>query len=410
MFSYLREIIPDRLIRPLKLALLESGVIETDGQYIEGAKALGYRLSPEHRGPIIRVALSDPQTAAKIENSRKTENKTIKLDVHRHLRKQFKRLDVDVSGALNALSGRPDKETGRMLIEMISNKEAHFSVCPYGRVHSVLTRCPSIVRSYLTVDGEPLVELDVANSQPLFLCLVIKLFRETGKKAFAKVSFEQKEQDPYRDMDTIIENTVIPFPQKEEYILSPPSTSSITNRKAIKRLTEAHTEKEFMATERKSEGRTVNNGLLKPDELSFIRLCEDGTLYEALIDPEYRWTRFYVKRDFFEMLFSKNRHETPLKGRFREQFPNVLAVIQDLKRKDYRFLACLLQNLEAHVMINRVCRRIMVEMPEAPIFTIHDSILTTEPYLSRVQEIILEEFQSLGIRPTLRRKTSAAAF
>ena len=99
-FGYLREIIPDRIIKPLKDALLESGVIETDGQYIEGAKALGYRLSPDASWThLVRVALSDPQTAAKIENSRKTENKTIKLDVHRHLRKQFKRLDVDVSRA-----------------------------------------------------------------------------------------------------------------------------------------------------------------------------------------------------------------------------------------------------------------------------------------------------------------------
>lgn len=60
-------------------------------------------------------------------------------------------------------------------------------------------------------------------------------------------------------------------------------------------------------------------------------------------------------------------------------------------------------------MINRVCRRIMVEIPEAPIFTIHDSILTTSPYPPSIEAIILEEFQSLGIRPTLRRKTQATA-
>ena len=44
-FDYLRAIIPDRILKSLKAALVEAGVIECDGQYIEGRKAFGYRLA-----------------------------------------------------------------------------------------------------------------------------------------------------------------------------------------------------------------------------------------------------------------------------------------------------------------------------------------------------------------------------
>ena len=44
---------------------------------------------------------------------------------------------------------------------------------PYGRVHTVLTNLPSDLRQYLRLDGSPLVNLDIANSQPMFLGLVL---------------------------------------------------------------------------------------------------------------------------------------------------------------------------------------------------------------------------------------------
>jgi hypothetical protein len=88
------------------------------------------------------------------------------------------------------------------------------------------------------------------------------------------------------------------------------------------------------------------------------------------------------------------------KQNFEKVFPNVAELIRSLKRRDHAFLSCLMQNIESNFIINTVCRRLMNEMPEAPVFTIHDSILTTEPFVDDIQAIMKGEFSHLGLSPS----------
>lgn len=114
--------------------------------------------------------------------------------------------------------------------------------------------------------------------------------------------------------------------------------------------------------------------------------------------------RSWVKEQFFEYLYGTNSQTSPLKEAFAEQFPGVAEVVRVHKRKDHAFLPRLMQNIEANFMINTVCRRLMKEMPEAPVLTIHDSILTTEPFVEPIRAVIGEEFSRLGLSPTLHGK------
>ncbi len=92
-FDYLRAVVPDRVIRPLKEALLDGGVVDCDGQYIEGEKSLGYRLAPPHSAArIVRTRLSDGVTADKVRANRQAEFKRVRLDVHKYLWGQYRRL------------------------------------------------------------------------------------------------------------------------------------------------------------------------------------------------------------------------------------------------------------------------------------------------------------------------------
>ena len=78
---------------------------------------------------------------------------------------------------------------------------------------------------------------------------------------------------------------------------------------------------------------------------------------------------------------------------------------QKLKKKDRKGLACLLQRMESFMVIEVICRRIAREKPKLPIFTIHDSIVTTkgnEGYVRNVMEEELEQF--VGIKPHLKTK------
>ena len=55
--------------------------------------------------------------------------------------------------------------------------------------------------------------------------------------------------------------------------------------------------------------------------------------------------------------------------------------------------------MESGFVLNTVCRRLMKEMPEVPVFTIHDSVLTTPSHADDVLRIFRQEFRSVGLSP-----------
>lgn len=407
-FDYLREVIPDRILAPLKKALITEGVIECDGHYIEGRKSLGYRLGPSYRDArIIRVAVSDEPTAKKIRAVRRAKYKKVRLDVHRWLRSQFKRLEVELPLALSLLSGHRRFELVKIPVDQIAYKETEFGPCRYGRVHSSLTRCSSRIRSALHVSGERLVMLDVANSQPLFLSLLVINFRKQGNKTFAYVTFAKASTNQYREIDKIIEETISPFNPIQESLTTTVFLPANTTRTASSKEEQPLTGTDIETSEVLPRDISVNRNFLTQDEQHFVTLCEQGKLYRTLkeeMNDREMPLQHWAKTELFEVLFGSNRLKSRLKDIFDDMFPSVAEVIRVHKRKDYAFLPRLLQNIEANFVINTVCRRIMTEMPDAPVFTIHDSILTTRPFVEPIRQIMVEEFARLGLTPTLHEK------
>ena len=403
-FDYLKDVIPSRALKPLKTALIDNGVIECDGYYQEGVKSLGFRLTPEYRAArITRIALAG-KTATKLATVRRAEAKKLRLPVHRYLRNHLNQLEIDLPLALSLLRDHPHFDMVKIPVEQIALKELSPSVCRFGRFHSALTRCPKKVRRALHVQGERLVGIDIANSQPLFLGLILINFRRYGRKCFAFVSFTNTSSNPYKTIEELISDTVLPFPEQEIFpssSTSPIPTASITTRKARSKEKESLNDRGFTTQTIAPKQKLVNKGNLKADEREYVQLCESGQLYETLMEAMEVMSRRWIKEQFFGVIYGKNQVQSELKTRFRELFPNVAAVIQELKRKDYRFLPCLMQNLESHFIINMVCGRLMTELPQAPVFTIHDSILTTRRYVDRVEATLREEFTRLGLSPTL---------
>jgi hypothetical protein len=65
-------------------------------------------------------------------------------------------------------------------VESINQKHIFFHFDPYGRMHTNFTILKSFIRkNCLTIGGEETCEIDIKNSQPLFLC---KLIQDTGTK------------------------------------------------------------------------------------------------------------------------------------------------------------------------------------------------------------------------------------
>ena len=137
----------------------------------------------------------------------------------------------------------------------------------------------------------------------------------------------------------------------------------------------------------------------------YIALCQAGKFYDHLMAeggiPEEKRSKF--KQKFFgHVFFCENWPETDAAKMFGQVFSNVYATIRDLKAKDYTKLAKDLQRRESGLMIGKVAVRVMRELPDAFIGTIHDSILTTPDQAEPMLSIMREEFAGVGLSPTIR--------
>ncbi|RNI23024.1 hypothetical protein [Rufibacter latericius] len=109
----------------------------------------------------------------------------------------------------------------------------------------------------------------------------------------------------------------------------------------------------------------------------------------------------------FTILFSENekelvRKETMKAKMIRKQreaakelfrccFPTVMRLFEYIKQEDHRLLSCLLQAIEAHVLLTKVCGRVKRERKAMPLFTVHDSISITESNRSYLEGVVKEE-------------------
>lgn len=114
-----------------------------------------------------------------------------------------------------------------------------------------------------------------------------------------------------------------------------------------------------------------------------------------------------IKEAVFTVLFTSNhflgQEEAKPKKLFKQLFPIVYKVLAHLKRKDKTLLACLLQRIEAHLILNVITKRIAQERPNLMISSIHDSIITTEGDEKYVESVMQEELTKyIGMTPTLK--------
>ena len=128
-------------------------------------------------------------------------------------------------------------------------------------------------------------------------------------------------------------------------------------------------------------------------------------LKDITIEPITELTRDHLKRLFFaEVFYGRVQVDTPLTRLFARNFPSVYYIILQCKSERYQDLARMMQKEEAKFMLHTVCRRLLTYHSEVPIFTIHDSIMTVEEHVPLVKRIISEEFQRIGLHPTLKEE------
>jgi hypothetical protein len=368
-WEYITKTIPNDLFQEVRRELTNRGIIVEDGTVIPGAMCRGYKLAPDYyKGH--QVVCPDPEINAAIHRLRQRRQETFQ-PVHFWLQEKLHRVRIDQPRAQAIIctlkpKRRTKKHPCRPGTKEYREQRAEYvhilgggdpwelSTDDYGRVHTPITRLERELRPCLSIDGKPLIWIDLRNSQPLMLGLVARMWLNSSRN------------------------------QRQSIVKTKFDGSAL-----------AHTP------------TTTNNNLKV-----YIRQCERGRFYESLMSerdkargPAYR--RQFKER-FFHVLFGeakpKGKWPNKLRDRFQRRYPVVADILKQLKKRNYRRSSHLLQHVESTIFIHRICHRLMVQYPDMPLVTLHDCVGTTQPWLARVEAVVMEEFARLGVAPSLEIK------
>ena len=245
------------------------------------------------------------------------------------------------------------------------------------RLHSTLTNLQSDLRNFISYDNNRLVSIDIKNCQPYMSCLI----------------FNKEFWDKNSTLPLNINN----IPDNIQSLMHSPN---------------------ILPT-------MIGNFLAESNHADFseyISLVSTGGIYERIIDVAKESIDAIITRDeaktlMFYMLFSSNRgqHKDPMINQMKEifglLFPKVDELFKLIKKsfkevklkKQHNRLSCLLQSIESTIVLHRICKRIWEEgNQQIPIFTIHDSVVTTVEHEAYVIEVMIEELTShIGVKPAL---------
>lgn len=232
-----------------------------------------------------------------------------------------------------------------------------------GRLHSVLTQLKSDLRQFITYDNQPLVSIDIVNSQPYLASVLL--------------NYEKYEK-----------NNILHLIQ----LYNPNLLSSTQNPIMLAKLIQK-----------------VENA---ENVIKFINSVKTGRFYEEFgkligIDASIDNNRRIVKDATFSALFSPNEKAKHIKEvqLFKSTYPEVYEVFRTVKsaKGKHRALSCMLQRLEANLILHTICKNINQINPDIPMFTLHDSIITVPEYQDVIEQEMKQVLENaVGFAPELK--------
>lgn len=227
--------------------------------------------------------------------------------------------------------------------------------CEYGRLHTLLTSSTTELRSSLRmVEGQnkatsigTVLELDVANCQPLLLCALLP---------------DPAEHDDYGRWNELAHDGSL-----YEVLLN-------------------------------WVRKNIGGYLVKKAGRPFK------------VNPS-EWTRKILKRHLMYVLFGKHPgvESDPAWKAIAYLFPKVAEKIIELKADRYQELARQLQRKESNVVIEGIGGELMRCHPEIPIVTVHDCLILPYEYRDLGIELLLKHFGDIGLKPTISEQVYRVA-
>lgn len=231
-------------------------------------------------------------------------------------------------------------------------------VCPYGRLHTNATAISRLGRQHLRIStDEPLVNLDIANSQPLILGAVLGDLADPSE---------------VRRWTAICEAG-----QAYECMLESVHALKLGTYKV----------------------RT-------PERVTQLGNDKIVRLARSWAETPAEWGRKQIKKNFLVMLFGgvDQTRQSPVYKAFAGEFPSMAAAILQIKSKGYQSLARRCQRLESDILIRSVGARLMGTLSDRPAATIYDSWLVAESDGGIVRDAITAEFTERGMTPCIAQE------
>ena len=262
----------------------------------------------------------------------------------------------------------------KYLALLINQEKAYYSFSGYGhRFYNPITNLKSELRKFLTYDGQPLIEIDVKNSQPFLIPnLFVPSFWENSRNSGEKLRLK----DIDKELNRIINNN-----------------NKLKDIVTFLKTPESLDQQEF-------EFKKITDLVMTAQFYEYIQLH-----FESLY-PERFNNRKNVKKEVMRIFYAENIdvHKPFYKPSktFQSHFPYVFELLRLIKEIEYTFLPIILQRIESYLLLDVICKKISERDSGILTLTIHDSIITTKGNESIVEEIILHEIESwTGYKPRL---------
>ncbi|WP_312390929.1 hypothetical protein [Chryseobacterium sp.] len=358
--------------------LLEQGLIIKVSNYgVDIGECNHYDIADEYyKNEVIDYTITDKTLLKAIEKTtyKVNENKFNKRlyceQKRPHLIKFFDdKLEIDEVKALEIVNpllkkGEVRKYTSaRHLINEFKYKDWHYSVKPDtdNRLHSSMTRLNKILRPRITYNSERLGSVDIKSSQPYFFCVILKAIMNQDKDLLKRIG-----------------------------------ATKLLSNKHIKRLFNLKVDK------RKIDNyiNLVINGdfyeyfssilQIKYNEVGEpYRVVSNFSSKNKLFTQPTRTIIFKSERDLakdvvMEIFFSKPKTTIPEAKNFKQEFPSVFEVMSQIKDMGVSFDG-LLTNVESYCLLDCVAKEFSEEYPDIPLFSIHDSLVTTQKHLTKLK-------------------------
>ncbi|HBE69778.1 MAG TPA: hypothetical protein DDW52_16660 [Planctomycetaceae bacterium] len=229
------------------------------------------------------------------------------------------------------------------------SEEFYATTCEYGRLHTNATSLVKHARERLDC-GEPLVQCDIKNSQPLILGRVLQGLADP---------------EELREWIALGEAGII-----YEWCLEAVKDLGISDY-------------------------TVHIPAQFAQDGSELKPARQWT------EMVRKWERKHVKKSMLVMLFApiEQTQQSLVWQAVKKYFPTIADAIIRYKQGGHQRLAHVCQRFESNLMIRAVGSAMIPWLNESPVFTVHDSWTVPERFETKITEVTKQKFEEKQLKP-----------